>query len=298
VGAMWQFTRAFEQIPVGEVALGVEHDLPHHWHPEAWFTWYSAWGEPMTVNTNAPVVPASSGTPTDLATALLAPRPGAPNLNVFEYQNSAHNRGSILSLGVNQKSYKRWTLDLGFWNVSFKSNQGSPQSSYSRQGEFARPFWQSSGASVESTFKIPWKIELWTATYWHYGTPYNITTGTDANGDGDFNDRPSFASAAGDGVYNTSFGLMTTRAVNGDVPHNLGTMPVIVHMYSGLNRSFDIGPKDKDHPRILTFNARGVNVLNHTNVTAVGTVVSSPSLGQALAAETARRLELGVRVTF
>lgn len=37
---MWRFTRAFEQIPVGELVLGVEHDLPHHWHPEAWFTFY------------------------------------------------------------------------------------------------------------------------------------------------------------------------------------------------------------------------------------------------------------------
>ena len=182
--------------------------------------------------------------------------------------------------------------------MNFKSNQGSPQSSYTNRGETARPYWQSSGALAENNIKLPWKIELWTATYWHYGTPYNVTTGTDANGDGDFNDRPSYASAPRDGVYSTPFGLMTTNAVNGDVPSNLGTMPTIVHMYSGLNRPFDVGPKDKDHPRTLTFSARAVNTLNHTNVTAVGTVVSSPSLGQALAAEAARRIELGLRFAF
>jgi hypothetical protein len=166
------------------------------------------------------------------------------------------------------------------------------------QGEFARPDWQSSGALAENDLKFPYKVELSAQIYWHYGTPYNITTGTDANGDGDFNDRPSYAPTAGDGVYGTPFGRMTTNAVNGDVPRNLGTMPVIVHMYSNLSRAFDLGARDKDHPRTVTFNARAVNLLNHTNVTAVGTVVSSPSLGQSLAAEAARRVELGVRFAF
>jgi hypothetical protein len=298
VGSVWQFTRAFEQIPVGQLALGVEHDLPHHWHPEAWFTWYSAWGEPRTVNINAPLVQSGNGTPPDPTAALLSPRPGASNLNVFEYQNSAHNSGSVVYAGIEQKGYKRWTLNLGFWNANFKSNSWSPQSSYSMQGEFARPDWQSSGALAENDLKFPYKVELSTQVYWHYGTPYNITTGTDANGDGNFNDRPSYAPTAGDGVYSTPFGRMTTNAVNGDVPRNLGTMPVIVHMYSNLSRAFDLGVRDKDHPRTVTFNARAVNLLNHTNVTAVGTVVSSPSLGQSLAAEAARRVELGVRFAF
>ena len=230
VGAVWQFDHTFKQIPVWELALGVEHDLPHHWHPNAWFTWYSTWGDPKTVNINAPLVPSSTGTPPDPATALLAPRPGAPNLNIFEYQSSAHNSGGIFWAGIEQKSYKRWTLNMGLWNVNFYTDSGSPQSSYSKQGEFARPDWQSSGALVENDLKFPYKVELSTQIYWHYGTPYNITTGTDANGDGDFNDRPSYAQVAGDGVYSTPFGLMTTNTVNGDVPRNLGTMPVIVPM--------------------------------------------------------------------
>jgi len=249
------------------------------------------------VNIDAPLVPSSIGTSPDPMAALLAPRPGTPNLNVFEYQNSAHNSGSVVYAGIEQKSYKRWTVNLGIWNVNFKSDSGTPQSSYNKQGETARPDWQSSGALAENNLKLPWKVEFWTATYWHYGMPYNLTTGTDANGDGAFNDRPSYAPAAG-GVYSTPFGPMTTNAVNGDVMRNLGTMPTIVHMYSGMNRAFDIGPKDKDHPRTLTFNARAVNLLNHTNVTAVGTVISSPSLGQAIAAEAARRVELGVRFAF
>jgi hypothetical protein len=303
VATRWQFPHAYEQIPVGELAVGLEHDLPHHWHPNVWFTWYSAWGDPLTVNINAPQVTSSTGAAPDPIAALNASRPGPTNLNIFEFQNSAHNRGGIFWAGLEQKSYKHWTLNLGLWNCNFQSNGGTsqpigitPQSTYSKQGEYSRPDWQSSGALVESDLRFPFKLLLSTQAYWHYGTPYNLTTGVDANGDGTFNDRPSYASTTGDGTYRTPFGLMTVNAVNGDVPRNLGTMPVVVHMYSNLSRAFEFG--DKDHVRTLTFNARAVNLLNHTNVTAVGTVVSSSSLGQPLAAEAARRIELGTRFSF
>lgn len=303
MGTRWQFPHAYEQIPVGELAIGLEHDLPHHWHPNVWFTWYSAWGDPLAVNINAPYVTSSTGTAPDPIAALNAPRPGPPDLNIFEFQNSAHNRGSVFWAGIEQKSYKRWTLNLGLWNCNFLSNGGTsqpigvtPQSTYSKQGEYSRPDWQSSGALIENDLKFPFKLLLSTQTYWHYGMPYNLTTGVDANGDGTFNDRPSYASTAGNGTYRTPFGLMTVNTVNGNVPRNLGTMPVIVHTYSNLSRAFEFG--DTDHVRTLTFNARAVNLLNHTNVTAVGTVVSSSSLGEPLAAEAARRIELGTRFSF
>ena len=125
-----------------------------------------------------------------------------------------------------------------------------------------------------------------------------MTTGTDANGDGDFNDRPSYASAPGPGVYTTPFGLMTTNTVNGNVPRNPGSMPDQIHLDMNLSREFALNPRDKDHPRTLTFNARSTNLLNHSNVTAVNTILSSGAVGQPIAAETARRLELGVRFTF
>jgi len=297
VGNQWQFTSVFDQIPVSEVAVGIERELPGHWSPNVWYNAYDAWADPRTININAPLAAASSGAPPDPSAALLAPRPGAPNLNVFEFQNSAHSRGGVFWAGIDQKGLKHWTLSLGYWGVHFRSNTGTPQSSYSNQGESARADWQSSGALIENDLKLPNKVEWSMEAYWHFDTPYNITTGTDANGDGSFNDRPSYAPAAGDGVYATPFGLMTTNVVNGDVPRNRGTMPVILHAYSNLSRLFNLG-STKDRPRTLTLNARAANLFNHTNVTAVGTVVSSPSLGEGLAAEAARRVELGARFAF
>jgi hypothetical protein len=85
--------------------------------------------------------------------------------------------------------------------------------------------------------------------------------------------------------------------VNGNVPRNLGTMPALVHLDMNLSRVFALN-RDKDHPRTLAFNARSINLLNHTNVTAVNTILSSGMLGQPITAETARRVELGTRFTF
>ena len=297
VGSIWQFAQGSEEVPVGEYAIGIYRDLPHHWRPSVWYSGYAAWGDPRSVNINAPMVATSIGVAPNPTAALLAPRPGAPNLNVMEFQNSAHNRGGIYWAGIKQNGDKHVTLSLGWWACKFRSDGDTPQSSYSNKGESARVDWQNSGALVEADLKLPYKIEFSTDTYWHYAMPYNITTGTDANGDGSFNDRPSWASAPGSSVYATPFGPMTTNTVNGNVERNLGTMPLVVHMYSNISHAFNLST-DKDHPRTLTFNARAANLLNRTNVTAVNTVLPSSQVGQPIAAETARRVEVGVRFAF
>jgi hypothetical protein len=74
-------------------------------------------------------------------------------------------------------------------------------------------------------------------------------------------------------------------------------MPGVVHLDMNLSRVFTLN-KDRDHRRRLTLNARSANLLNHTNVTAVNTVLSSSAIGQSVAAEAARRIELGVRFEF
>jgi hypothetical protein len=74
-------------------------------------------------------------------------------------------------------------------------------------------------------------------------------------------------------------------------------MPGTVHLDTNLSRAFTL-PGGKDHQRTFTFTARSENLLNHTNVTAVNTILSSGAVGQPVAADTARRIELGVRFAF
>ncbi len=309
VSTLYRFPKTFRQIPSFGTQFAVEHEFLHHWHAEGDLNYGANWDQIRVANSNAPMVASSIGIAPAPIAALLAPRPIAPNQNIFLYQKVAHMRGRFLVLSLGQSDYKRFGVSAFYVHMTGVRSDGgfrgedtsgaaTPQSSYSEQGESSRVDWQTSGLfGLMGNVKLPLKLELSSELFASSGTPYNITTGTDANGDGNFNDRPSYASGPGAGVYSTQFGMLTINTVNGNVQRNIGTIPSTVHLDTNLSRSFTL-PGDKDHPRTFTFNARSANLLNHTNVTAVNTILSSGTVGRPVAAETARRIELGARFTF
>jgi hypothetical protein len=299
VGTRNQFSPGYGQVPNLQFDARVAHEFAHHWGAQLEYGFGGEWQTFRIVNINAPLVASSTGVPPDPNAALLAPRPLAPNENTMQYQTYGHSRGAMYVASLKQNSYKRFSLNATYWYLDFIGDAQTPQSSYSDRGEAGRPDWmRRGGVSVLGVLQLPYKIELATQFSAMPGLPYNITTGTDANGDGTFNDRPSYASAPGAGVYSTPYGLMTTNTVNGDVSYNAGTMPGVINLDPNIRRTFTLNPKDKDHPKTLSLNVRSANVLNHTNVTTVNTILSSGTVGQPIAAGPARRLELGVRFEF
>ncbi len=294
-----QFSPGFGQSPDFQFAARVAHEFPHNWTAEVEYGFGADWQSLRVININAPQVRPSTGSAPDPTAALQAPRPIAPNENIMQYQTYGHSRGAVYTLNVKQSSYKRFNINAKFWYLDFSENPQTPQSTYSAQGDSGRPDWmRRGGLSVLGVLQLPFKIELDSQFSAMPGLPYNITTGTDANGDSTFNDRPSYASVLGTGVYNTPYGLMTANTVNGTVPYNAGTMPGVINLDQNLRRTFLLNPRDKDHPKTLSLNARSANVLNHTNVTTVNTILSSGAVGQPIAASPARRLELGARFEF
>jgi hypothetical protein len=304
VNTVYQFPHSLTQQGTFVAYFNVEHIFLHHTHMQANLYWGEDSNNIRIRNINAPLVPSSIGTAPDPTAALLAPRQIASGENILEYQNSGHLAGDVMSVNVEQHSYKRFGFYVYYAHLNFKSNVGYglsvfPQSSYSDAGESSRVDWlRHNRVNVISNLNLPLKVELMAQFDASNGQPYNITTGTDNNGDGEFNDRPSYATVPGPGVYSTSFGLLTTNTVNGNVPRNLGTMPNLLHLDVNLSRAFTLNRKDKNHLRVFTFNARSANLLNHTNVEVVNTVLSSSTLGQPITTETARRLELGARFSF
>ncbi len=301
VSTIKQFPHSLSQQSTFVAYLNAEHDLPGHWHARANFYWGEDYNSVRLRNINAPLVPTTVGIAPDPTAALLAPRPIVPNENILQYQNSGHLTGNVFSFSMDQHSFKTFGVYTRYAHQNFKSDVANgliPQSSYSEQGESAKVDWNKlNSISLVGNVNLPYRLE-WAAQFdAGEGVPYDVTTGTDNNGDGNFTDRPAYASSPGPGVYSTRFGLLTTNAVNGDVPRNLGTMPPLIHLDMNLSRAFVLSGH-KDHPRTLTFNARSANVLNHTNATTVNTVLSSSTLGQAISAETARRIELGIRFSF
>lgn len=302
VSTLNQFPRSLAQVSSLQTHIRVEHDFHQGWHAMATLFWAENWGSLRLVNINAPLIASSNNAPPDPLAALLVPRPIAPNENIMQYQNSGHLSGNIFVTGGDRHG-KRAAISVYYVHTNLKTDTGSgvtsPQSSYSESGESSRPDGESRNAVyANGHVTLPYEIELSSILDALGGQPYNIISGTDVNGDGNFNDRPSYASTPGAGVYSTKFGLLTTNSVNGNVPRNLGVMPARIHLDANLSRMFTLNPSNKDHPRTLTFNVRSANLLNHTNVTTVGTVVSSSTFSRPLSAETARRLELGVRFAF
>jgi hypothetical protein len=221
----------------------------------------------------------------------------------MQYQNSGHLAGDIIVAGADKSNGKKFSLSVYYVYNGIKTDSGetlmTPQSTYSEKGEEARRDGESTHAVYASaTLHLPFKVDLSTILAALGGQPFNITSGTDSNGDGTFNDRPSFAIATSGNRYQTPYGAMTTDVINGNVPRNTGTMTARLHLDANLTRTFTLNPRDKAHPRTLQFNVRSANLANHTNVTAFGSVLPAANFNEPISAEAARRIEMGVRFAF
>ena len=172
--------------------LGLTHSFPHGWNLSADFHIAQMWHYGRTENINSPF----NGSPT-------GPRPGPANLNILQVQPSGRGYGNVQSINLDQHSFKRAQFSFGMVRVNITDDTNddyffTPQKTGSNAGEYARR----SGNSLtnlfgNATFTLPQKIQLSANFNSSGGMPYNITTGFDNNGDGNFNDRPQYAAPAG-----------------------------------------------------------------------------------------------------
>ncbi len=176
----------------------------------------------------------------------------------------------------------------------------TPQNSTSNAGEFAhrtnQPVWNLFG---NATFTLPRKIQLSGDFSGRGDSHYNVTTGFDNNGDGNFNDRPQYATPGTPGAIATPFGLLVATGGSGVFPRNQGVMPWRFYLDTNLQRAFKLTRNAKaEHQETITVNVRSANTLNHTNVTNVGGVLGSPLFGRPVVADNGRRIEAGLRFSF
>jgi hypothetical protein len=274
--------------------IGGTRSLSHGWNLSVDYYFGRIWNDTRSVNINSPFNNSPTG-----------PRPGAPNINILQLQNSGQGRVNATFAGIEQHTMKHVQLFFGGVRVNLiddtdDNDFSSPQSAYSNAGELAhrtnQPVWNIFGSS---TITFPKKIEL--SGDFHGGgeAHYNITTGFDNNGDGNFNDRPQYASPGTAGAIATPYGLLVASGGNGVFPRNQGVMPWTFYLDANLQRAFALTRNAKaEHQQVLTVNLRSSNVLNHTNVTAVGGVLGSPLFGLPFAADNGRRIEAGLRYSF
>jgi hypothetical protein len=274
--------------------IGGTRALPRGWNVSADYYIGRIWQYARTMNINSPL----NGVPT-------GPRPGPANLDLLETQNSGQGKLKATIVTVQQDALKRFQfLVSGIWVDIIDDTDDNyfftPQSSYTDAGEFAhrtnQPGWQFVANGKVTLTK---KIELSTNMQAGGEAHYNIITGFDNNGDGDFNDRPQYAAPGTPGAITTPYGLLVATDGVGVFPRNRGVMPWTVHLDANIQRAFTLTRNAKaEHQQILTVNIRSSNALNHLNVTQVGGVLGSPLFGQAYAADNGRRIEAGLRYSF
>jgi hypothetical protein len=164
-------------------------------------------------------------------------------------------------------------------------------------------------SAMQST-PIPGGVRLALNGGYRSGTPYNITTGFDDNGDTVFNDRPAgLARNAGrtassfdiGGRLSYAFGF-GQRQAGGTGTGGIQTPVMIVQRVGGASGGGDIagmfggGAEDK-RIRFELF-VSGSNLLNTVNHVGYSGVQTSPFFGQPTAAMPGRKIDVGMRVGF
>jgi hypothetical protein len=241
----------------------------------------------------------------------LRPDPAAGN--VTQVESTAALRGETVSVGVNFSLPARRTFLFAnyVWMRQENDADGAlslPASSY----DLAAEWGPSAGiprhifsAMASSTLFKNLRVSL--AASGRSGTPYNVTTGRDDNGDTVFNDRPA-------GVGRNSRIGSTTWDTNARVSYafGFGQRPssgapaggvMIAHRVTvGGASGGDVvgafgGGADDKRIRFELF-ASASNLLNHVNRTGYSGVMTSPFFGRPTAAMPGRRVDVGVRIGF
>jgi len=150
-----------------------------------------------------------------------------------------------------------------------------PQNQYDPNDEWARTgFDRRNRLGMYAMFNPESVLNLSAGIFANSGSPWTVTTGTDAYGDGLFNTRP-------DGVA-----------------RNTETTPSYVDVDLRWGHDFAITPnKDEEAPRV-GFSAGAFNVLNHPSPTGIDTVETSSEFGEVTSVAPPRRIQLGMRLQF
>jgi hypothetical protein len=228
---------------------------------------------------------------------------------VYQFGSGGIAKNQILSVNLNLRPSKRFSMfAFEFYApvqktdapgaTSFPTNQYEPSVDYGRDASPSQQFF------AGATLQLPFGFSGSLFGSIQNGRPFNITTGTDLNGDTIFNDRPAFATTptASSVIYNTPFGSFDANPQPGEaiIPINYGNSPNFYFLVAHLERGFKIGPRPgapapaagapaargpapkPDRPYSLTFSVEAQNVLNHDNPgTPVG-VLGSLDFGKSI----------------
>lgn len=167
----------------------------------------------------------------------------------YQYISEGEFRQNQLIANFNLRSSRYYSIS-GFYSLNFANGDASgasyfPTNSNNIKGDYGRTsFSTRNRLFLSGTINAPFKISLSPFIIASSGSPYNLTTGTDVNGDGQINDRPTFAN--GSSGRCTVAGDFVTPALGTvnykPVPINYCTGPTQFVANLRVSRTFGFGP--------------------------------------------------------
>jgi hypothetical protein len=248
-----------------------------------------------TVNINAPL----AGTHDPLVPSSGVRPLGQSAGNILEYESNGNYVSNSLGVSVNGHLGK-----ASFWGSyslrktvgTDSGTSGSPFDPYDFSGEWGRsPYDTRHFVFAGGNYPAPFGFSLNTFIIANSGTPFNIITGRDTNGDTFFTERPAFATdLSKPGIVITPLGAFDPNPTPGQqiIPRNFGQGPSFFSVNMGLEKDIKFGraippkatagvapgnmvtsagstkpaPKQPvQRPYQLSLSLYANNVLNHTN---------------------------------
>jgi len=208
----------------------------------------------MTRNINAPlpgtyVLCATSST---TCTPSAGTRPYPDEGNIYQYESDGlFNQNQLIS-NLNLRLGTKVSL-FGFYSLNFSRSNTSgvssfPSDSYDIALDYGRAaFDVRHRLFLGGSFALPKGIRLSPFMMANSGSPFNITTGQDNNGDSIFNDRPAYApaGATGTNIIKSQWGTFDANPTSGEtiIPINLGTGPAQFSLNLRLSKTIGLGRK-------------------------------------------------------
>jgi len=238
-------------------------------------------------------------------------RPDPSFANIVQAESDAASRTHTVNVGANLMAIN-WHRTFFAANYSFSKSESNTTGAFalSPSGDALYLEWGLSGplhrAGVmfntmpvrDLTVNLTFRAQS--------GTPYNITTGTDTNGDGVFNDRPTgvarnSALMAGQWDLSARVSYAIGFGKRSQPAGGAGGQQVMVVMGGpgggGVSMSgFGGGAENKRYR--VEFYAYAQNLTNHGNYIGYSGVLTSPFYGEPTSVLNPRKIELGVRFAF
>ncbi|WP_263377891.1 TonB-dependent receptor [Granulicella paludicola] len=176
-------------------------------------------------------------------------RPNGINENIYQFQSGGVYNQNQLMLNYSVRA-KKLSL-FGFYQLGFAKSDTSGASYFGSNPTNLSADYGRASFDVRNRFLIggnyiaPFGISLSPFLVTNSGSPFNITIGNDLNGDNQYNDRPSYATATSTDTIATSYGTfnLDPGATAKRIAYNLGTAPAEFSMNLRVAKTIGIGPR-------------------------------------------------------